>query len=144
MDLSLRDLLTRSPTVVVLGIRDDLTRPGGYVPAYLHRHGYRILGVNPELAAAGAVLFGEPVRATLADVTEPYDLVDVFRRAEALPAHEEELAASPAPVIWFQEGIVNDEVAERLRARGKVVVQDRCTLAEHRRMGLGRPEKPGS
>jgi predicted CoA-binding protein len=136
MEPSLRDILTSSPTIVVLGIHDDPARPASYVPTYLHEHGYRILGVNPALAAAGKSLYGEPVRASLAEVPGPYDLVDVFRRAELLPEHEEELATSPARVIWFQLGIVNDAVAERLRARGKIVVQDRCTLAEHRRLGL--------
>ncbi len=140
MDATLRDILATSPTVAVLGIHDQPSRPASYVPAYLHAHGYRVLGVNPVLS--GAVLFGEPVRASLGEIDEPYDLVDVFRRAELLPAHQDELAACPARVIWFQLGIVNDQVAERLRARGKVVVQDRCTLAEHRRLGLG-PPKPG-
>ena len=139
MEPSLRDILLGSPTVVVLGIHDEAARPASYVPTYLHDHGYRVLGVNPVLAAAGTELYGEPVRASLAEVPGAYDLVDVFRRAELLPAHEEELATSPARVIWFQLGIVNDEVAARLRDRGKIVVQDRCTLAEHRRMGLGKP-----
>lgn len=138
MEPSLRDILQSCPTVVVLGIHDEPSRPASYVPTYLHEQGYRILGVNPVLAAAGTSLYGEPVRARLADVPGAYDLVDVFRRAELLPDHEEELAACPARVIWFQLGIINDEVAERLRARGKIVVQNRCTLAEHRRHGLGR------
>lgn len=138
MGVPLRDLLLTCPTVAVLGIHDDPARPACYVPAYLHAHGYRILGVNPVLA--GTVLFGEPVRAHLADLTVPCDLVDVFRRSSHLPAHEDELAACPARVIWFQEGVRDDAVAERLRARGKIVVQDRCMLAEHRRLGLGPPQ----
>lgn len=138
MEPSLRDILLASPTVVVLGIHDDPARPASYVPTYLHEQGYRIIGVNPVLAAAGKSLYGEPVRAALADVEGDYDMVDVFRRAELLPDHAAELAASPARVIWFQLGITNDAVAEGLRAAGKTVVQDRCTLAEHRRLGLGR------
>jgi len=115
-----------------------MTRPAGYVPAYLHNQGYRVIGVNPMLAARGVELFGEPVRARLADVEGEYDMVDVFRRSEQLAEHEDELGASRARVIWFQQGIRDDEVAARLEAKGKVVVQDRCTLAEHRREGLGR------
>ncbi|HVV84057.1 MAG TPA: CoA-binding protein [Kofleriaceae bacterium] len=135
----LRRILSTSPTIAVLGIHDDPTRPAHYVPAYLHQHGYRILGVNPALA--GKVLFGEPVKASLAELTEPVDLVDVFRRPDALPAHAAELAAVRAPVIWFQLGIRHDQVAARLTAAGKTVVQDRCTLADHRRFGLGPPSK---
>jgi predicted CoA-binding protein len=138
MEPSLRDILQSSPTIVVLGIHDEPSRPASYVPTYLHEQGFRILGVNPVLAAAGTSLYGEPVRASLAEVPGDYDMVNVFRRAEQLPDHEEELAICPARVIWIQLGIINDEVAERLRARGKIVVQNRCTLAEHRRLGLGR------
>ena len=138
MEPSLRDILLSSPTIVVLGVHDDPARPASYVPTYLHDHGYKIIGVNPVLAADGKQLYGEPVRPSLAEVPGSYDLVDVFRRAEQLPDHEEELARSPARVIWFQLGIRNDAVADRLRARGKIVIQDRCTLAEHRRLGLGR------
>jgi predicted CoA-binding protein len=65
----------------------------------------------------------------------------VFRRGEALPDHLAEFRACPAPVVWFQLGIVNDAVAAALTAAGKQVVQDRCTLAEHRRLGLGAPRR---
>lgn len=135
--MDLRAILERSRTVAVVGIHHDAARPASYVPAYLHDHGYRIRGVNPALV--GRVLFGHPVVATLADVDEPIDLVDVFRRGEALPDHLAEFLACPAPVVWFQLGITNDAVAAALTAAGKQVVQDRCTLAEHRRLGLGAP-----
>lgn len=139
-DQALRTILTTHPTVVVLGIHDDPSRPAYYVPAYLHDHGYRILGVNPTLA--GKDLFGAEIRASLGEITEPYDIVDVFRRPDALPAHAAELAACSAPVVWFQLGIRNDAVAARLTAAGKTVVQDRCMLADHRRLRLGEPQKP--
>ena len=138
MEPSPRDILLSSPTIVVLGVHDEPSRPASYVPTYLHEQGYRILGVNPVLAAAGKTLYGAPVRATLVEVPGDYDMVDVFRRADQLPQHADELAACPARVIWFQLGIINDEVAEQLRAAGKIVVQNRCTLADHRRYGLGR------
>lgn len=139
-DDRLRAILTSCPTVVVLGIHSDPDRPAYYVPDYLHHHGYRILGVNPALA--GQSLFGSPVVASLAEITEPYDLVDVFRRPEALPGHQAELAACAAPVIWFQLGIRHDAVAAALTRAGKTVVQDRCTLADHRRLRLGPPAAP--
>ena len=137
--MDLAQLLTHSPTVAVLGIHHDPARPANYVPAYLYEHGYRILGVNPALV--GRELFGVPVVATLAELTEPIDLVDVFRRPDALPAHLDELRACAAPAIWFQLGIRHDDVAAALVAAGKQVVQDRCTLAEHRRLGLGAPRR---
>lgn len=138
-DAELGAILTASPTIAVLGVHHDPARPAHYVPAYLHAQGYRILGVNPGLA--GQVLFGEPVVASLAELTAPYQLVDVFRRPDALPGHLDELLACPAPVVWLQEGICNAAVAAALRAAGKTVIDDRCTLAEHRRRGLGAPRR---
>ena len=135
----IRTILSTSPTVVVIGIRDDPSAAGFYVPEYLHDVGYRVLGVNPRLA--GQTLFGEPVRASLGEVTEPYDLVDVFRRADQLPLHVDELIAAHPKVVWFQLGIRNDDVASQLEAAGIEVVQDRCTLADHRRMKLGAPQR---
>jgi predicted CoA-binding protein len=135
----LRTILETSPTVAVLGIHADTFKPAHYVPAYLHEQGYRILGVNPTYA--GQVMFGQPVVARLADLAEPVDLVDVFRRPAALPDHVEELIALKPPVVWFQLGIRNDEVARQLEAAGIEVVQSRCTLADHQRMQLGRPRR---
>ncbi|HEY4238595.1 MAG TPA: CoA-binding protein [Kofleriaceae bacterium] len=134
-------ILATSPTVAVLGISASHEKPAHYVPDYLFSVGYRILGVNPALA--GQTMFAQPVVATLADLTEPIDLLDVFRRAELIPAHVPEiLAMNPRPrVVWFQLGIRNDEAAAALEAEGITVVQDRCTLADHRRFGLGRPKR---
>jgi uncharacterized protein len=126
-------VLKDSPVVAVLGAHQEPHRPAFYVPDYLHEQGYRIIPVNPQLA--GQTLWGEPVRARLTDLTEPIDLVDVFRRPDALDDHLEDfLAMRPPPrVIWFQLGIRNDPVASALVSRGIDVVQDRCTLADHRR-----------
>jgi predicted CoA-binding protein len=126
-------VLDRARVVAVLGAHHEPQRPAFYVPDYLHEQGYRILPVNAVLA--GQTLWGETVRASLTDLTEPVDLVDVFRRPEALDDHLAEfLAMRPPPgVIWFQLGIGNDRVAAALVERGIDVVQDRCTLADHRR-----------
>jgi predicted CoA-binding protein len=138
-DARIRTILSTSPTVAVIGIRDDPSTPGFYVPEYLHDHGYRVLGVNPRLA--GQTMFGETVRASLGEITEPYDLVDVFRRADQLHVHVDELIAARPKVVWFQLGIRNDAVAAQLAAAGIEVVQDRCTLADHQRMRLGAPAR---
>jgi len=140
-DARLREILTTSPTIAVLGIHREPEKAAFYVPEYLHDEGYRIIGVNPLLV--GEALFGEPVRATLAELTEPIDLVDVFRRSELIPQHIEDiLAMKPRPrVVWFQLGIRNDDAAHILEAAGIVVVQNRCMLADHQRLGLGPPAR---
>jgi uncharacterized protein len=140
-DARLREILTGSPTVAVLGLHVEPEKAAYYVPEYLHDEGYRIIGVNPQYA--GQEHFGEKVRATLAEIKERVDIVDVFRRPQDIPAHLEDiLAMKPRPhVVWFQLGIKNDEAAAVLEAAGITVVQNRCTLADHQRLGLGAPEK---
>lgn len=140
-DAAIRRILESTRTIAVLGAHDDPSKAACYVPQYLHRMGYRVLGVNPKLA--GQSLHGATVVATLADLPEPVDMVDVFRRPELLPAHLPELVAlfggaarSRPAVVWLQLGIRHDGVAASLRAAGIEVVQDRCTLADHRRLGL--------
>lgn len=134
----LRNILETSRVVAVLGAHKDPGRPAFYVPDYLHAMGYRVLPVNPMLA--GSTLWGEPVRSRLDELTEPVDLVDVFRRAELLPAHLEEiLAMKPLPrVVWLQQGIVNQPFADSLAGHGIEVIQDRCTLADHRALGIAK------
>lgn len=129
-------ILQDSRTIAVLGIHDELARPAAYVPAYLAEVGYQVFGVNPALA--GRSVLGHPVASTLAELQVPIDLVDVFRRAEALPGHVEELVAAKPKVVWLQLGIRNDEVARQLERHGIEVIQDRCTLADHKAFGLGR------
>lgn len=140
-DARLREILTTSPNIAVVGIHREPEKAAFYVPEYLHDEGYRIIGVNPLLV--GESLFGEPVRATLVEITEPIDLVDVFRRSELIPQHIEDiLAMKPRPrVVWFQLGIRNDDAAHILEAAGIVVVQNRCMLADHQRLGLGAPAR---
>jgi uncharacterized protein len=140
-DAQLREILMTSPTIAVLGVHHEPEKAAYYVPEYLHDEGYRIIGVNPQFH--GRQLFGEPVHNTLAEIGEPVDLVDVFRRAELIPEHIEDiLAMNPRPkVVWFQLGIKNDDAAKVLEASGITVVQNRCTLADHQRLGLGAPAR---
>lgn len=140
-DARIREILTSSPTVAVLGIHEVPERAAFYVPEYLAEVGYRILGVNPNFA--GQTMFGAPVRATLTEVDEPVDVVEVFRRASNIPGHVEDiLAMKPRPkVVWFQKGIKHDDAARILEAAGIVVVQNRCMLADHQRLALGAPAR---
>jgi uncharacterized protein len=144
---ALRSILEQTRTIVVLGAHWEPARPACYVPLYLNDAGYRVLPVNP--AGVGRALFDGTRRrefvASLAQIDEPVDMLDVFRRAELLPQHVDEILAMPhrPKVVWFQLGIRNDAVATTLSAAGIVVVQDRCTLAEHRRLGISpRPLEP--
>lgn len=128
-------------TVAVIGAHVRPEKPAHYVPAYLREQGYRVVAVNP--AFVGQSLFDEPVRGTLAELGElgvAVDIVDVFRRSEDVGQHlDDMLAMKPPPrVVWLQQGIRNDQVAAALIAAGIDVVQDRCTLADHRRFQLPR------
>jgi uncharacterized protein len=140
-DAQVREILTTSPTIAVLGVHHEPEKAAYYVPEYLREEGYRIIGVNPRFA--GEELFGEKVRSTLAEIGEPVDVVEVFRRSERVPEHVEDvLAMNPRPkVVWFQLGIKNEDAAHILEAAGIVVVQNRCMLADHQRLGLGAPAR---
>lgn len=133
---SVKPILETARTIAVLGVSANLDKPAHFVPLYAAQHGYRVIPVNPLLA--GQTLFGEPVRSSLAEISEPVDIVDVFRRPELLPDHLEDiLAMNPRPkLVWLQLGIRNDEFAKKLLKAGIEVVQDRCLLADHRALGL--------
>ncbi len=133
-DPELRRVLESVNTIAVIGAHFKPERPAYYVPEYLKAQGYRVLPVNP--VHVGKEILGETVVARADELSEPVDMVDVFRRSEAVPGHLEEiLAMKPLPkVVWLQQGIRNDEVAEKLMAAGIEVVQDHCALAEHKRL----------
>lgn len=135
-DNEIRRALEGARVIAVLGAHSEASRPAFYVPDYLKGQGYRIVPVNPRLV--GTSLWGEPVLASLTEIGAPVDIVDVFRASAALPDHVEEiLAMTPRPrLVWLQLGIRHAEVALTLRKAGIQVVQDRCTLADHRRMGI--------
>ena len=128
-DARLREILTGSPTVAVLGIHREPEKAAFYVPEYLHDEWYRVIGVNPEFTTE--TLFGEPVRATLREIKEPIDIVDVFRRPEDTPSIADEAVKVGAKALWLQTGIVNDEAAARAEAGGLLAVMDACVAATH-------------
>lgn len=140
-DARLREILLGSPTVAVLGIHREPEKAAFYVPEYLHDEGYKVIGVNPQFAEEE--ILGAKVHAKLSEIAEPVDLVDVFRKAESIPEHVDDiLAMQPRPkVVWFQLGIKHEEAAKKLEDAGILVVQNRCTLADHQRLGLGKPAR---
>lgn len=128
---NLRDFLVSARTVAVLGAHPNPNKAAFYVPDYLGRKGYRLFPVNP--VYAGQELWGQTVVSKLTDLAEPVDIVDVFRRSEALPDHLEEILAAKPKLVWLQSGILNDAFAEALQQAGIPVVQDRCLMVEYRR-----------
>ena len=132
LDALLREIFARCRTIAVVGIKSGAGDDAFRVPAYMQRHGYRIVPVSPKLER----VLDEPCVASLRDVAGPVDLVNLFRAPQHLPAHADEiLALSPLPfAAWFQLGIRHDGAAARLEAAGVRVVQDLCLMVEHARL----------
>jgi predicted CoA-binding protein len=133
-DPYLRDILTSVRTIAVIGASPRRERPSHGVMAYLQRRGYRAIPVNPN--AAGGTINGETVYARLADVSEPIDMVDVFRRTEMAGGVVDQAIAVGAKVVWMQLGVRNDAAAARAEAHGIKVVMNRCPAIEIPRLGL--------
>jgi predicted CoA-binding protein len=133
-DPYLRDILTSVRTIAVVGASPRRERPSHRVMAYLRRRGYRTIPVNPN--AAGGKINGETCYARLADVPEPIDMVDVFRRTEMAGGIADEAVAAGAKVVWMQLGVRDDDAAARAEAHGLEVVMNRCPAIEIPRLGL--------
>jgi predicted CoA-binding protein len=126
----IRDILTDSKTVAVVGLSDNPDRPSHYVAEYLQSRGYRIIPVNPAVKE----VLGERSYAGLREIPVPVDLVDIFRKSDAVPPIVDDAIAIGAKAVWMQEGVVHKEAAAKARAAGLKVVMDRCTLKEHSRL----------
>lgn len=129
-DDEIRTILQRFKQVAVVGLSNKPDRPSYGVAVYLKRAGYDITPVNPTIDEALGVAAVE----TLADVSQPVEIVDVFRRAEDVPPVVDDAIAAGARVVWLQLGIVNEPAAEKARAAGISVIQDRCIKVEHARL----------
>ena len=127
----LRELLTSAKTIAVVGASPNPARPVYGVMRYLIDAGYRVIPVNP--GQAGKAILGQRVYARLADIPEAVDLVDIFRRREALAGVvDEALALDPKPkAIWMQLDLRDDVAAAKAEASGLTVVMDRCIKVEH-------------
>jgi len=130
----IRSVLTSVKTVAMVGASDNVSRPSYFVLKYLINKRYRVFPINPGIA--GTMLLGQRVYGSLAEIPVPIDLVDVFRKPEALSAVVDEvLALNPLPkVIWFQLSLRDDAVAARAEAHGIKVIQNRCMKIEYGRL----------
>ena len=126
----MRTIFEEAQTIAVVGASHDSDRAGCYIPAYLKKHGYRVIGVNPNIDR----FLDEPAYPTLADVPEPIDVVEVFRRPEHTPQVAREAVAVGAKALWLQLGIINDEARRIAEEAGLVFVQDECMGPQHRRL----------
>ncbi|WP_322865380.1 CoA-binding protein [Aquicoccus sp. G2-2] len=129
-DEHVRDVLTRTKVIAVVGVSANPARPSHYVSEFLVEKGYRVIPVNPGLA--GQEMFGETVRGALSEIDEPVDMVDIFRRPDAVESVvDEALAAFPdLQTVWMQLGVINQAAAQKARARGVDVIMDRCPKIE--------------
>jgi len=124
----IHELLSHTKTIAVVGLSDSPMRPSHGVSAYMQAQGYRIIPVNPQVSEA----LGEKSYASLLEVPEKIDLVDVFRRPEFVDEIVEQAIQLKIPALWLQEDVVNERAAEKARQAGIFVVMDLCILKEHR------------
>ena len=133
----IRKILTETKVIALVGWSPKPDRPSHGVAAYLARRGYRVIPVNP--GQAGQVTaWGETVRASLSEIVEPVDMVDIFRASDSVgQVVEEAITDLKGPrAIWMQLGVVNEAAAESARAAGLQVVMNRCPAIEIPRLGL--------
>lgn len=129
------DILRNSKTVAIVGLSSTPGRASRRVGAYLKKHGYKIIPVNPDEKE----VLGEVSYPDICSVPEKIDVVDIFRKPESVPPIVKEAIKCGAGAVWMQEGIINPEAAEEARKAGLKVVMDKCMRKEHIRMvGAGR------
>ncbi len=121
-------LLKRAHNVAVVGLSSSPLRPSYGVAAYLQTAGYHVIPVNPNIRGA----LGEKAYASLREVPEKIDIVDIFRRPEFVPEVVDLAIELKVPAIWMQEGVIHEAAAAKARRAGIFVVMDRCILKEHR------------
>ena len=125
-----KTILEQVKVIAVVGLSRRESRPGYYVPAYMHEAGYRIIPVNPYLEEA----LGEKAYPDLLSIPEPVDMVVIFRRSEDVPPVVDDAIEIGAKVVWMQLGIVNDEAAAKASTAGLQVVMNSCIKIDHQRL----------
>ena len=123
------EILDQAKTIAVVGMSNSPLRPSYGVAAYLQTNGYRVIPVNPNINGA----LGEKAVPFLKDIKDKIDIVDIFRRPDAVDEIVDQAIELKVPVLWMQEDVVNEAAAERARQAGITVIMDRCILKEHRK-----------
>ncbi|HTA47939.1 MAG TPA: CoA-binding protein [Verrucomicrobiae bacterium] len=122
------ELLRTAKNIAVIGLSDNPMRPSYGVSAYMQSQGYRVIPVNPQIESC----LGEKAYASLLEVPEKIDIVNIFRRPEFVEEIVDEAIQLKVPAIWMQEDVIHEKAAEKARKAGMLVVMDRCILKEHR------------
>ena len=134
-EAGLKALLAETKRIAVLGIKTEAQsgQPAFYVASYLASAGFDVIPVPVYYPDVKAIL-GKPVYRKVADIPEPVDMVNVFRRSEDVPPHVDDILAKKPKSVWMQLGIRNEDAAEKLARAGIKVVQNRCLMVDHRRL----------
>ncbi len=133
-DADIRALLERVRTIALVGASDRPDRPSYEVMHTLQQHGYRVIPINPQIT--GEHIHGEFVFHDLAQLGDPIDMVDIFRKSSAAGEAVDQAIAAGAKSVWMQLGVINDAAAARAEAAGLQVVMDRCPAIELRRLAI--------
>ena len=122
------ELLKRAKNIAVVGLSSNPLRPSHGVSAYMQSHGYRIIPVNPQIEEC----LGEKAFASLLDVPEKIDIVNIFRRPEFVEKVVDQAIQLKVPAVWMQEEVVHEKAANKARNAGIFVIMDRCIQKDHR------------
>jgi len=131
---TLRNLLQQCQTIAVVGLSAEWHRPSFFAAKYMQSHGYKIIPVNPRYAATGQQILGEKVYASLLDIPQPVDMVDVFRRSEDVLPLADEAIRIGTKCLWQQLGVHNLKADQLVRNAGLASVYNRCVKIEHARL----------
>lgn len=126
---AIREIILNLKTIAVVGLSSKPTRPSYGVAEYLQSEGYKIIPINPH----ESVVLGERAYASLSEIPEEIEVVNIFRRSEAVGPIVDEAIRLGAKAVWMQEGVINEEAARRALEAGLMVVMNRCMLKEHRK-----------
>ncbi len=132
-DKEMKEILLSATTVASVGLSSNQEKESYWIVSYLKDQGYKIIPVNP----TATEILGEKVYLSLSAIPDKVDVVQVFRKPEDVPPVVEEAIKIGAKVVWMQEGIVNEEAAQKAREAGLQVVMNACMRATHRRLGIG-------